>query len=353
MPCQAAHSARLATPLLVLLLAGSAAGQPAGQPPAGVGPQGSSLRPMQPAADRGWFGHGICYGPHRDGQRPGGRTPTAAQIREDLHLMARHWDVVRIFGASEFGRVMLEEIQREDLGLQVILGVWIDAEARRDADGQVIAPLPENAAANRREVEAAIALARDFPDQVLAVCVGNETQVADSPYGCALEVLVGHVRTVRAAVAVPVAVADDWRYWSRPQSRTLAREVDAILVHAHPLWSGQQLTDAVPWLEARLAELQALHPDRPVVIGETGWATDAAPVGEQAELIAGATGEQEQAAFYHASRRWAEQDRIAVLTFEAFDENWKGSDHPREVEKHWGLFRADRTPKAALAGRGE
>ena len=35
-------------------------------------------------------------------------------------------------------------------------------------------------------------------------------------------------------------------------------------------------------------------------------------------------------------------------TFEAFDENWKGGDHPAEVEKHWGLFRADRTPKAAM-----
>jgi len=44
-----------------------------------------------------------------------------------------------------------------------------------------------------------------------------------------------------------------------------------------------------------------------------------------------------------------ERDRIPTFYFEAFDENWKGGDHPDEVEKHWGVFRADRTPKAAVA----
>jgi exo-beta-1,3-glucanase (GH17 family) len=38
-----------------------------------------------------------------------------------------------------------------------------------------------------------------------------------------------------------------------------------------------------------------------------------------------------------------------VYYFEAFDENWKGSSDPLEPEKHWGLYRADRTPKLALA----
>ena len=41
------------------------------------------------------------------------------------------------------------------------------------------------------------------------------------------------------------------------------------------------------------------------------------------------------------------RERIVSTWFEAFDENWKGGPHPDEVEKHWGLFRADRTPKQA------
>jgi exo-beta-1,3-glucanase (GH17 family) len=62
----------------------------------------------------------------------------------------------------------------------------------------------------------------------------------------------------------------------------------------------------------------------------------------------GALGEAEQAQFYAAARQWVDEARMPMFFFEAFDENWKGGDHPDEVEKHWGLFRADRTPKMAL-----
>ena len=334
--------------LLVLLLAGAGGAQPGA--PGGVSAgAGIDARPLLPVADLGWLGHGVCYGPHRDGQRPGGPSPSAAQIREDLHLMAGHWDLIRIFGASGFGRAMLEQIVRDQLELKVMVGAWIDAESERDDLGEVVQPLPENVAANEREVAAAIALARDFPEHVIAVAVGNETQVSGSPYACDLDVLVGHVRSVREAVPVPVTTADDWRYWTRPESHRLAAELDFVLVHAHPLWEGQQLADAMPWLQARLAELQAMHPSRLVVIGETGWATDVPPRGEQAAMVQGAVGEAEQSVFYHASREWARSERLPMFTFEAFDENWKGGDHPRDVEKHWGLFRADRTPKAAIS----
>jgi exo-beta-1,3-glucanase (GH17 family) len=84
------------------------------------------------------------------------------------------------------------------------------------------------------------------------------------------------------------------------------------------------------------------------VLGETGWATKVHDQGEQAELIKGKAGEAEQNAFYKEVRQWAEKQQLTVFFFEAFDENWKGGEHPNEVEKHWGLFRADRSPKAAI-----
>jgi exo-beta-1,3-glucanase (GH17 family) len=37
-----------------------------------------------------------------------------------------------------------------------------------------------------------------------------------------------------------------------------------------------------------------------------------------------------------------------VFFFEAFNENWKGGAHPAEVEKHWGVFFENRSPKAAI-----
>ena len=39
---------------------------------------------------------------------------------------------------------------------------------------------------------------------------------------------------------------------------------------------------------------------------------------------------------------------LLVYFFEAFDENWKGSDDPFEPEKHWGIYKADRSPKLAM-----
>ena len=48
--------------------------------------------------------------------------------------------------------------------------------------------------------------------------------------------------------------------------------------------------------------------------------------------------------FYNRINKWAIKNKIQIF-FEAFDEKWKGGEHPNEVEKHWGLFNSDRTPK--------
>ncbi|MBE0567847.1 MAG: hypothetical protein IH621_17975 [Krumholzibacteria bacterium] len=292
------------------------------------------MRPVRfGAADRPARG-AVCYGPHRDGQRPGGPSPSVAELREDLLLMLPHWNVLRIYGSSGFAADLLALIRADKMDMQVMLGVWI---------------APDDTLANRQEIEAAVALAGTYPDLVTSVCVGNETQVDWSAYRCPEELLVAALREVRARVAQPVTTADDFKYWILPASRAVAAEIDFITTHAHPLWNGRQLDEALAWLDARVDELQAVHPDRVLVLGETGWATAVAPEGEQAELIKGAVGEAEQASFLAQVTPWGAARRLPVFWFEAFDENWKGGDHPDEVEKHWGLYNADRTPKAALA----
>ncbi len=303
-------------------------------------------RPFDPAS-RSYAA--ICYGPHRDGQRPGGPAPSADEIRQDLRLMVRHWDLLRLYGTAEPCETVLQVIRRDGLDMKVMLGVWIAPEQRRDADGAVVERFPEAVAANAREVAGAIRLAAAYPEIVVAVSVGNETQVDWSAHRSPLDILVGHVRTVRAGVTVPVTVADDFNFWNKPASRTLVPELDFITLHAHPMWNGLQLADALPWLAGRLAEIAAYHPGVPIVVGETGWATSVHDQGEQARLIQGRPGEAEQREFFEAAGTWADSAGVTIFYFEAFDENWKGGAHPDEVEKHWGLFRADRTPKAALA----
>jgi len=292
-----------------------------------------TVRPLDVETDGRWIGNAVCYGPHRDGQRPGGPSPSAEELREDLGLMTQHWHLMRTYASTGVAETLLSIIRDDELDMKVMLGVWIAAD---DSLG------------NQREVDAGIRLAEAFPGIVVSLCVGNETQVDWSAHRSLLEGLIEHVRRVRAGVTVPVTTADDFKYWNKAESLALSAELDFVTMHAHPLWNGQQLEGAMDWLLEQVSEVQALHSDRSVVLGETGWATSVHDQGEQAELIKGRPGEAEQKQFYEAAQVWARDIRMTMFVFEAFDENWKGGDHPNEVEKHWGLYRADRTPKSVF-----
>jgi exo-beta-1,3-glucanase (GH17 family) len=295
-----------------------------------------------------WIGKAVAYGPHRDGQRPGGAEPAAEELREDLRLLAEHWGLLRLYGSVGPAERILAIIREDGLDLKVMLGVWIDAEVASAPDG-LTRNVPEARAANRREVDTAIRLADAYPEIVLAVCVGNETQVFWSAHRVPVELLLGYLREVRTRTDVPVSTADDFNFWNKPESDAVADEVDFLVVHAHPLWNGILLEDALDWIETTLSDVRSLHPDRFIVLGETGWATRKHDEGEQARLIKGQPGEDAQAAFYGNLNAWVDRERVPTFFFEAFDENWKGGDHPDDVEKHWGLFHADRTPKKAIA----
>jgi exo-beta-1,3-glucanase (GH17 family) len=181
--------------------------------------------------------------------------------------------------------------------------------------------------------------------------VGNETQVFWSDHRVPPDSLIADIRWVRSHTRVPVTTADDFNFWNKPESRAVADEVDFIVMHAHPMWNGKQLGEALEWTAKTCEAIRAAHPLRTVVLGETGWATSVRPEGEQGRLIHGRPGEDEQKTFFNAVRAWAGKTRTTTFFFEAFDENWKGGSHPDEVEKHWGLFRADRTPKRAVSPR--
>ena len=299
-----------------------------------------------------WRGEGIAYGPHRDGQRPGGASPSASQIAEDLRIIARHWRMIRVYGCAELGETILRTIRDERLDLNVMLGAWIALEESLPDSAGAVKHSAEIKALNRIEIEAAIRLAHAYPGVVSSVCVGNETQVSWTDHRIPAAVLIGYLREVRARTRVPVATADDFNFWNKPESADVARECDFVVLHAHPLWNGLQLEAALDWTRTTLADVQARHPDRTIVLGETGWATQRHDTGDEARLMKGRLGEPEQAVFHAAFSEWVRRERVPSFFFEAFDENWKGGEHPDGSEKHWGLYRADRTPKAAMAEGG-
>ncbi|MBN1827003.1 MAG: hypothetical protein JW958_12135 [Candidatus Eisenbacteria bacterium] len=307
------------------------------------------VRPF--VAERGdlLLGKAVCYGPHRDGQRPGGAAPSREQIREDLGILARHWRMIRLYGSAPPAETVLELIREEGLDLEVMLGIWVAPEERLDEKGVLLERDPAAAGANRRGMESGIRLAAAYPEIVTSLCVGNETQVFWSSHRSPAEILIRYIREARARAEVPVTTADDYNYWNKPESRAMAEEIDFINCYAHPLWNGVLLEDAVDWLRGILEEIRAAHPDREILLGETGWATAKHDEGEQARLIKGKTGEREQKVFIRNLTAWSEKEGIPFFLFEAFDENWKGGEYPEEVEKHWGVYRADRTPKKAVA----
>lgn len=338
--------------VLCLALSGAASVGASASGSPGVFPREEPFR-VRPFLGEGWTGEAVAYGPYRDGQRPGGASPSRDELAEDLRILAGRWNLIRMYAAAGPAETVLAVIRDEALPIRVLLGVWIAPEERRDPDGEVIESLPEARAENRREIETAVRLRAEYPDLIAGLSAGNETQVYWSAHRSPPELLIATVRELRARTGAPVTTADDFNFWNKPEARAVADELDFIVMHAHPLWNGLQLEEAMAWTVETFDAIRAAHPHRQVVLGETGWATRRHSEGEQAKLIKGRTGEEEQQVFLEQVTRWSHAMRIPVFFFEAFDESWKGGDHPDEVEKHWGLYRADRTPKRAVAGRTE
>lgn len=310
---------------LITLLAGcQSAGEPTGR------------RSLEMTVDGHWIGAGVSYGEYRDGQSPDGAAPSVEELRADLHLLAEHFSMIRMYGTRSAERVC-RIIREDDLPLRFMVGAWIGTESS-----------PDDVAANESEVANAIRLANDYPDVVMAINIGNETQVFWTGHPVNRETLIGYLREARVGTTVPVTTCDDYNFWNKPESEAVAAECDFIGLHAYAMWNSQTLVNALSWTREQIADIAQRHPDHEIVHCETGWATTVHTEGEQARLIVGAAGEREQELFYRAYRAWATEAGLAHFYFSAFDENWKGGGHPDEVEKHWGLFNADRTPKLAI-----
>jgi len=61
-------------------------------------------------------GDAICYSGYREGQSPNDKTyPSVDQIREDLHILQKHWKLLRLYDCSVHAERVLEVIERDGL----------------------------------------------------------------------------------------------------------------------------------------------------------------------------------------------------------------------------------------------
>ena len=297
-------------------------------------------RPFEPTLDGEWIGNGISYGAYRDGEAPGEALTSKEHILEDLQILAERWNLIRLYGADEQSRNILEVIEENDLPIRVMQGIWLDAHKSEQE--------------NDEQVRMAIELANRFNDIIVAVNVGNEIFVDWSYHRIDdMDGVIEQIREVRAGIPQPVTVADDYNFWNKPQARRVADELDFICLHAYAFWNDKPLDIAMEWTESIYRDIQSRHPEHTIAYCETGWPTSRVyGDGSHEGGLIGKAGEPEQEIFFDQYDPWVDSKRIISFYFTSFDEKWKGgfdgADPMDKAEKHWGLYYSDRTPKQVL-----
>ena len=130
----------------------------------------------------------ICYSPYRDGQAPGGASPTEAQIRADLALISPLAKGIRTYTVAGIN-ARVPDLARA-AGLEVYLGAWIGTDD----------------AANLAEVDSLIALAKTGNPAIKGLIVGNEVLLRGD---ATEERLLAYLKRVRdAGIGIPITTAD-------------------------------------------------------------------------------------------------------------------------------------------------
>lgn len=238
---------------------------------------------------------------------------SGAELRDDLRQLATVTDCVRLYGVGH-GLDQVPAIARE-IGLRVVLGAWIDRDE----------------VASRRELDRALALAREYPDVVRMLVVGNEVLLRQERRP---EDLAALLQATRAVSPVPVAYADVWEFWLR-HAAVLTPAVDIAAIHLLPYWEDEPvgLSQAVDHVLRLHDHVRARLGPLPVWVAETGWPS----LGRQRGPAI--PGVREQAAFVRGLLTQAPAAGLDYNLIEGFDQPWK-----RALEGAmggaWGLFDA-------------
>ena len=291
--------------------------------------------------------NGICYSGFREGQHPGSSYPSYEQVKEDLLILAKNWKTLRLYDCDRHCDTILEVIQKENLEFKIMLGSYIVAEMNNYGCPWGGVYSEEQLAQNKRYNEARIAriieLANRFPDIVCALSAGNEACVDWSDHYVSVASVIEYVTQIKEQAAQPVTFCENYVPWLTKLD-PLARIVDFISIHTYPVWEYKSIHDALDYTKSNYYSVAEKYPDATIIISEAGWATHSNGRGICPENVC----EEHQKIYYNDLVQWCDTENILVFVFEAFDEPWKGSPEPMEPEKHWGLFRVDRTPKMVM-----
>lgn len=332
----------------------------------------------------------ISYGGYRDKSRE--IQPSVAQLQEDMKILAAmNIHVLRTYNTklAEAANLLkaIRALKQEDPNFEmyVMLGAWIDCKNawtdHPDHNG-------EDAAANAAEIQRAVDMAKEYPDIVKIIAVGNEAMVkwAASYYvqpGVILK-YVDQLQALKQSGQLPkdlwITSSDNFASWGGgggeyhvEDLNKLIAAVDYISMHTYPMhdthynpdfWGNfggeENLSDsakiaaamtrarnyAMTQYQSVVAYMKKQGVNKPVHIGETGWASAS---NEHYGLNGSkATDEYKEGLYYQMMREWTNREGIACFYFEAFDEIWKDANNPGGSENHFGLFTLEGKAKYAI-----
>lgn len=294
------------------------------------------------------YGRAICYSGFRRGQNPGaGIFPSQEEILEDLRILEKDWQYIRLYDVDIHGERVLKVIHQHGLDLKVLLGICLGAEVSNPncpwgADFSELR-LAANKEENQRQIEKLATLANDYADIVIALSAGNEATVEWNDHMVPVERVVHYADYLKNHAAQPVTFCENYVPW-QGKLDPLAEKVDIISIHTYPLWEYKSIEEALAYTEQNYLSVKRRFPDKQVIITEAGWATGSNGRGMPPQNAS----QENQERYCQQLLAWADEKQIPVFLFEAFDEDWKGSDDPMEPEKHWGIYDIDRRPKRFL-----
>ena len=342
----------------------------------------------------------ISYGAYRNNSRK--VQPTISEIKEDLKIMAAMGiKILRTYNVhfphAENILKAISELKKEDSNFEmyVMLGAWMEAknafsevaEKIRNQEGERYMAAIDALIGNETEIKEAIRLTKQYPDIVKVLAVGNEGMVHwATEYFVEPAIIlkwVNYLQDLKNKGELPkelwITSSDNFAAWGggdlvyhKEDLVKLVKSVDYISMHTYAYHDTHYSPDywindsnvyetelqkidaamlrakdyAISQYESVKSFIDGLGIDKPIHIGESGWATQSNELyGKNGSR---ATDEYKAALYYKHLRDWTNKAGISCFYFEAFDENWKDAENPGGSENHFGLFTIDGKAKYVL-----
>jgi exo-beta-1,3-glucanase (GH17 family) len=249
----------------------------------------------------------ICYSGFRDGQQPGGVIPSYEEVKEDLLLLQPHWKYLRLYDCDEHAKIVIEVIQKEQFNIKLMLGAYIEAEMNNFGcpwgggvyeEGKLIA----NQKNNDKKIQRLIEWANKFPEIIFSLSVGNESCVDWSG---------NYAKKVKQHTIQPVTFCENYVPWLN-KLKPLVDVIDFISIHTYPVWEYKHIHEAIEYTADNYKAVASMHPNKPIIITEAGWATNSNGRGIHPEHV----NEENQKLYYEDLMDWSEKNNVLVFFFE-------------------------------------